>query len=283
MKFNFLKPDAYLNDLLGAEKAEGRKDIPIDLLVEIEDQPFRPYTEGLLDALAADIAQNGLLSPLVVRKLPQDGTYEIIAGRNRCNACKRLKMTEVPCIVKNDLTDAQRDLILVNSNLIQRQSLLPSERAKAYKLQFDACRALGIKQSFPDSQATAYKYLRLNDLLPELLAMVDEGRIKFAMGYEVSGFGEPEQRWLLEYLSADPKAKITKALLRNLQDNGAPSGANEIDKIIDEKPENGKAVIQMNRFRGELRNVSADDFAEFLLICEYGIAKLYDVHRGTKR
>lgn len=199
--FKFDKPKDSLDSLLGAPKTQVVRDISMAELKEIENQPFNPYSDEALDVLVEDIKENGLLSPLVVA--PIDGGYEILAGRNRYRACKELGMLKVPCIVRNNLNQAKRNLILVASNLKQRQQLLPSEKAKAYKMQQDACKELNIafKPELIESTANVYKYLRLNNLTDELLKKLDNNDITFTVAYEISRLSHNAQLAIFEYLN----------------------------------------------------------------------------------
>lgn len=198
--FKFDKPKDSLDSLLGAPKTQVVRDVSMAELKEIENQPFNPYSDEALEVLVEDIKENGLLSPLVVA--PIDGGYEILAGRNRYRACKELGMVKVPCIVRNNLNQAKRNLILVASNLKQRQQLLPSEKAKAYKMQQDACKELNIsfKPELIESTANVYKYLRLNNLTDDLLKKLDNNEITFTIAYEISRLSHNAQSAILEYL-----------------------------------------------------------------------------------
>lgn len=199
--FKFEKPKDSLDSLLGAPKTQVVREVSMAELKEIENQPFNPYSDEALDVLVEDIKENGLLSPLVVA--PIDGGYEILAGRNRYRACKELGMEKVPCIIRNNLNQAKRNLILVASNLKQRQQLLPSEKAKAYKMQQDACKELNIsfKPELIESTANVYKYLRLNNLTDELLKRLDDNEITFTIAYEISRLSHHAQSAILEYLN----------------------------------------------------------------------------------
>lgn len=211
--FKFEKPKDSLNNLFGAPKDQITREIPISELYEITEQPFNAYNDEALNILVDDIRENGLLSPLVVA--PIDGGYEIIAGRNRYRACKKLGMEKLPCIVRNNLNVAKRNLILVASNLMQRQRLLPSEKAKAYKMHKDACDELKIKfkPDLLESSANVYKYLRLNALLPEIMQMLDNDEITFSICYEIAGLNSKTQKAVYEYLQSG-KTTSASGILR---------------------------------------------------------------------
>ena len=163
------------------------QELPVDLLTDYPDQPFRAYTEDKLAELAADIGANGIISPLSVRSMP-GGTYQILAGHNRRAAARLAGLDKVPCIVR-DVDDDAAALIVVNTNLNQRDELLPSEKAKAYKIQLEALKHQGKSTSrqFVGKSESAdavgemsgergrqiQRYIRLNNLVPELLELVD--------------------------------------------------------------------------------------------------------------
>lgn len=304
--FDFKKSSNFYDEMLGnsGSVAKSKEEIATDNLVEIENQPFNAYSSEQLKLLSEDIKINGLMSPLVVHKIKDSQKYEILAGRNRFNACKKLGMTSIPCIVKEDLSKPQRDLILVNSNLMQRQTLLPSERAKAYKMQQDAYKELGIKNETSESLATMYKYLRLNNLFCELLEKVDSGELPFTIGYELSGLDLSTQNALVDYLYDEPKTKVTMALIEELREQeeqgnvdvktiedfvkrskkGAPKIVRESDEnnallggndAPHEEIADKQLVIQIDEFKSGLRYASASVLREFILKNEIEIWHMY--------
>jgi ParB family chromosome partitioning protein len=134
-------------DFLGADTpvTNVEKEIPIELLVPWENQPFKLYGEFKLNELAESIRENGLLSPIIVCPI-DGGKYRIIAGHNRVEACRIAGITNIPSIVK-DVDENRAKLIMADTNLCQRTELLPSERAYAYKAQQEALIALGSSRS----------------------------------------------------------------------------------------------------------------------------------------
>ena len=190
--------------------------IAVDQLTEYPNQPFKPYTEIKLKELADDIAENGILSPIRVR--PHNGAYQILAGHNRRNAAILAGLDKVPCIVK-DSDDDSAALIVVNTNLNQREELLPSEKAFAYKMQMEAlnqqgkrtdltsgtmCRKLNsaekIKASAGESERNIRNYIRLTHLSSPLLKMVDEKFIPFRSGVNLSYLQNDEQCKLQDFM-----------------------------------------------------------------------------------
>ena len=166
--------------------------------------------------LTESISQAGILVPVIVRKL-EGGTYQLISGHRRRHACELLGIEELPAIVR-EADEDEATIMMVDSNF-QREIILPSEKAKAYKMKLDAikrqgertdltCGQLGhklegqkardiIAETSPDSARQIQRYIRLNELIPELLAMVDEGRITLTPAVELSYLNEREQNDLL--------------------------------------------------------------------------------------
>lgn len=190
-------------------------DIEISRLVDFEltvngetkKQPFRMYDSEKLRELADNIRQNGVLSPITVRPLEGTDKYQILAGHNRRAAAELAGLDTVPCIVRY-VDDERAQLILVDTNLNQREKILPSEKAFAYKMRMDAMKRQGqrtdltsdpmgrkldgketayiIGEHSGDSQTQVRRYIRLTFLVPKLLEYVDEGRIAVRAGVELS-------------------------------------------------------------------------------------------------
>lgn len=181
------------------------QEIEISKLSEIQEQPFKLYEEDRLEELSEDIKINGLLSPLVVRKI-EDEKYEILCGRNRFHACKKIGLQKIRCIIK-DVDDINAQLILLNSNLNQREKLLPSEKAYAYSKQKELIRKLNISFKISE-QRNIDRYIRLTYLIKELLNMIDEKTLTFRSGVNLSFFKKEEQKIIYEYMMS--KNKILK-------------------------------------------------------------------------
>lgn len=251
-----LNSSAYFADLMSIGAKEGDiKHFSVDMLKEFKGQPFKPYGAERLLNLADDIKQNGILHPLIVRPC-NDGKYQILAGHNRLKAAAIAGLTEVPCIIK-DVDDDTAQLILVNSNLNQRQKLLPSEKAYAYKLQLEILKRQGrridtdIKNSigkmypnqdmdFRESRRTIQRYIRLASLIPELLQMVDDNKIIWGVGVQLSYLSEELQKTVYEIVSADKTIKLDiskiKLLRRRVaEDESTPLTEDEIKEVLCEK------------------------------------------------
>ena len=185
----------------------------IDKLKPFEGHPFKVTDDEEMDQLVWSILTQGLLTPLVVRPLPT-GKYEVISGHRRFHACKKAGIDTVPALVTNLDRDAAA-IALVDSNL-HREHILPSEKAFAYKLKMDALNRQGtsrqvgeklsvtqISEASDDSERQVHRYIRLTNLIPSILQMVDEGKIALTPAVELSYLTETEQAYLLETMESE--------------------------------------------------------------------------------
>ena len=184
-------------------------EIRIENLKAFENNPFIFREDTAFEMLIESISNLGVLTPIIVRSL-NDGSYEIISGHRRAEACRRLGIEAIPCIVK-ELTKDEATVILVDLNL-QRDEVLPSEKAHAYKMKMDALKNQGARTDLTSTQSvskfrtaeevgkennesreTVRRYIRLTYLIPEILKLVDEGRIAFTPAVELSYLQSEEQ------------------------------------------------------------------------------------------
>ena len=214
----------------------------IEKLHPFEGHPFKVADNEEMDQLIESILTQGVLTPLVVRPL-ENGEYEVISGHRRLHACKRAGIESVPALISNMDRDAAA-IALVDSNL-HREHILPSEKAFAYKLKMDALSHQGtscqvgtksrsdesIGEITGESARQVQRYIRLTNLIPEILQMVDEGRIALTPAVELSYLTKWEQMDLLETMeSEDCTPSLSQAM--NLK---AASQARELnmDRIFD--------------------------------------------------
>ena len=215
----------HMTDFLGSDNAvqNTEKEIPINQLVPWENQPFRMYSEFKLNELAESIKENGLLSPIIVCPLDNE-KYRIIAGHNRVEACRIAGITTIPSVVK-DVDENRAKLMMADTNLCQRTELLPSERAYAYKAQREALIALGsprstaaIAEKYGEGRATVQRYIACSRLVPELMDLLDSGRINLLPAVSFSGMPDESQRGIASYLNHDPNRRITAEQAEMLAD-----------------------------------------------------------------
>ena len=214
--------------------------LPVNKLRPFEGHPFQVKDDAEMEQLVWSILTQGLLTPITVRPLPSD-EYEVISGHRRLHACQKAGIEMVPALIYALDRDAAA-IALVDSNL-HREKILPSEKAFAYKLKMDAIshqgtsRQLGEKWSVKqlsesgiDSERQVHRYIRLAELIPEILAMVDSGRVALTPAVELSYLTKQEQRDLLETMeSEDCTPSLSQAIqLKKL----SQSGELDMDKIF---------------------------------------------------
>lgn len=189
--------------------------IPIIKLIPYDNQPFKLYNEKQLKELANDIKVNGLLSPIVVRKL-DTGMYQILAGHNRVNAFMLNNENVIPAIVKQ-VSDAEADLILVQSNLQQRQELSNSEKAKAYRLRNEALKKVGKRQrgnhrsleqlaeDEKESSRTIARYIKSTHLVKDLMERFDNNEFSLGVAEQLASLDEKNQLIVDTFLEEHPQ------------------------------------------------------------------------------
>ena len=215
--------------------------IPLAALTPFRNHPFKVKEDEEMAQLMRSIADAGVLSPALARPLP-DGGYELISGHRRLAACKALGMDTMPVIVR-DLTDEEAVITMVDSNL-QREHILPSEKAFAYKMKMEALRhqgrtsdQLGPKLTVEeiakgDSASQVKRYIRLTNLIPEILQMVDDGRIALTPAVELSYLQPSEQETLFSIMDCD---EVTPSL----------SQAQRLRRMSEEQRFTDSAVMQL--------------------------------------
>ncbi|MGN1205161.1 MAG: ParB/RepB/Spo0J family partition protein [Lachnospiraceae bacterium] len=200
-----------IDDLLGVTEPHravenGIVRLPLEKMHEFKAHPFRVIDDEKMAETVASIRQHGVLVPGIVREDKDNpGTYEIIAGHRRHHASGLAGLPDMPVIIKN-MTDDEATVVMVDSN-IQREDLLPSERAKAYRMKYDALKRIGtsdgirsdekLAQQAGESRNTIQRYIRLTYLDPELLQLVDDKKLPVTTAVEISYLLEKEQQILL--------------------------------------------------------------------------------------
>ena len=239
--------------------------IPIDAIDDFPDHPFQVRDDEEMAQLVRSIDNNGVLNPIIVR---QNGErYELIAGHRRRHACRTLGIKTIPAIVR-ELSREEAVVEMVDSNL-QREHILPSEKAFAYKMKMDAIKSQGqrtdltsrpmgekllsveeIANDAEDSARQVHRYIRLTELIPELLTMVDEGKIAFRPAVELSYLTRDEQGDLLETIeSEDCTPSLAQAIrMKNLSKDGKLDMDTIFAIMTEEKPnQKEKIKIPMER------------------------------------
>lgn len=235
--------------------SETIKNINTDLLIPFENHPFKERNGIEQEELLESIKENGLLEPIIVRSFSA-GTYEIISGHRRVSACIELGIKTVPAIVR-EMSKDEAVIAMVDSNL-QRENLLPSEKAFAYKMKLEALKHQGKTTSRQvvgkfesadlisdtESGRQVQRYIRLTYLIPELLKLVDEQRIAFTPAVELSYLPEYEQKMFfeeIEYSDATPSLSQAQRL-RKFSEQGRLSVDTIFAVLSEEKPNQKEQV-----------------------------------------
>ena len=253
-------------DLFKDDKGRKTEEIvPMDIkeLKPYAEQPFKVLLDNSMDELCESMTQNGVLSPIIARPHPEGG-YEILSGHRRVKACELLRIEEVPVVVKN-LDDDTAAILLVDSNL-QRENILPSEKAFAYKLKLEAMKHQGkstlsqigtklrsdeeLALQVGESRNQVQRYIRLTNLIDPLLDLVDKNEMAMSAGVELSYLGTKHQAKIYEVIESESPPSIAQASkLRKCAEEG-----NLDDKMIEnilssEKEEKVKLVIYEDKLR----------------------------------
>ena len=210
-----------------AERKENKlpriHDIPLELIDDFPGHPFQVRMDEDMQQLVESVKERGVLTPITLRQ-KEDGRYEIVSGHRRRKACELAGFETVRAEVR-DMTRDEAIIYMVESNF-QRSQILPSEKAFSYKMRLEAMNRQGKRTDLTscpvdtksdsgaqvgkdqgDSRRQVFRYIRLTELIPEILQMVDEGKIAFRPAVELSYLTEVEQRWLheaMEYADATP-------------------------------------------------------------------------------
>ncbi len=261
------KEENFIDELFGkTEETETVKpqtteivNMAVGSIVPNLKNPYK-YREEDMKLLEDSIRENGIIQPLMVRKDGKADVYEIISGHRRFLAATRLEMTEVPVVVL-DITKEEADIILVDSNL-HREHILHSEKAFAYKMKMDALKKQGKRTdltsdqvgpklsagevSDTDSASQVKRYIRLTKLIPKLLTMVDENKISFSVGVELSYLTKTEQTDLFKFIEAElctPSLSQAQKLKKLSQDGKLSS--EEISSIMKQPKANQVVTVKI--------------------------------------
>lgn len=259
-----------LDDLFTTEQE--RQEANLEKVVELaltdlqdfQDHPFKVIVNDELKEMAAGIKKDGVQEPALVRPLP-NGKYELIAGHRRKKASELANKETMPCIVRN-LTDEQAAIIMVDSNLQQRQKILFSEKAYAYKMKLEAMKRQGARTDLtsdqvgekltsveklsaksPDSKSQIQRFIRLTELIEPLLELVDSEDIAFSQAVELSFLTNQEQEWLFYSIGENactPTLSQAQEMKRLSQSGNLDQ--NKISKIMQEQKPNQIEKVKLD-------------------------------------
>ena len=260
-----------LDDLFSSEETrqeeqrEQVQQIPVDEFFPFKNHPFKVLDDDAMTRTVESISQFGVLAPLIARPRPEGG-YEIISGHRRKHAAELAHLDTVPVIVRNMKDDAAT-ILMVDSNL-QREHILPSERAFAYKMKLDAIKNQGARSDLTSSQVgtklradekvakdsgesrnQVQRFVRLTNLVPELLDMVDEKKISFNPAVELSYLDEKQQQDFLEAMDASQNAPSLSQAIRIKK--LAQQGEFDYDAVYDIMNEEKKSELDTVTIKNE--------------------------------
>ena len=240
-----------VEELLGVPATESSTEIDVDMIHVFKNHPFKVLDDEKMSDLVESIRVNGILSPVLVRPDGED-SYEMISGHRRMHAAKIVGLTMIPAIVR-EMSDDEAIVYMVDSN-IQREELLPSEKAFAYKMKMDAVkRGAGrpskenscqngtnyradyeLSNQVGESARTIQRFIRLTELIPELLDMVDSKRLQFTAGVEISYIDKEIKQWICEYIHENGNVKQYQIVILRLELlNGAITKSQLIDILYE--------------------------------------------------
>ena len=235
-----------IDELLCVPDMEGTVDIDVKAIYPFENHPFKVVDDDKMDELVESIQNNGVLTPVLIR--PDDeGTYEMISGHRRLHAAKRAGLIKIPAVIK-EMTNDEATIAMVDAN-VQREEILPSERAFALKMKLDATKRQGARTDLTSSlketklgsdtvvgigdglaRAQVHRYIRLTELSSKLLEMVDSKRLALSVAVEISYLNKDIQQWLYEYIRENGMIKQEQIMeLREYRDNNSVTQ----DQLID--------------------------------------------------
>ena len=227
-----------IDELLGVVNEESAMEIEIDKIKSFAGHPFKVIDDEKMQNLIESISESGVLTPVLIRPDQNDG-YEMISGHRRMHAAQKAGLITIPAIVR-EMTDDEAVIAMVDAN-IQREELLPSEKAFAYKMKMEAMRHQGertdltlgqnvpkfkrtteaIAQGTGESYKQVQRYIRLTELIPDLLELVDKKRLNFTIAVDISYIPPDVQKWIYEYICDNGFIKPNQiAALRNYLGQG---------------------------------------------------------------
>ena len=226
-----------IDELLGVVNEESAMEIEIDKIKSFAGHPFKVIDDEKMQDLIESISESGVPTPVLIRPDQNDG-YEMISGHRRMHAAQKAGLITIPAIVR-EMTDDEAVIAMVDAN-IQREELLPSEKAFAYKMKLEAMKRQGsrtdltlsqnetklrsdeiLSKQVGESRAQVQRYIRLTELIPDLLELVDKKRLNFTIAVDISYIPQDVQEWIYEYICDNGFIKPNQiAALRNYLGQG---------------------------------------------------------------
>lgn len=266
-----------VEELLGAPvMKDGTEVVKIKDIHPFKDHPFKVLDDDKMDELVESIKANGVFSPVLIRPR-EEGGYEMISGHRRLHASEKAGLISIPAIIK-EMSDDEAIIAMVDSN-VQREEILPSERAWSLKMKMDAMRRQGARldveedtcrtecdrlgkktaeivgDSFGLKARQVQKYIRLTDLIPEIVSWIDEKKITITMGVDISYFDKEIQQWIVEYRRDNgillPDQINALKELKNIDNITKYTFTSTMNNALPEKKVNGRVNLsekKLNRY-----------------------------------
>lgn len=249
------------DDLFGTGEASAGEtvtSVPLSQLHTFKGHPFRVLDDEKMQETVDSVKKYGVLIPGIVRPFPEGG-YEVVAGHRRWRACELAGLEEMPVLIRN-LNDDEATIIMVDTN-IQREDILPSEKAKAYRMKYEAMKHQGSKgdkhtadaigEAAGDSGRTVQRYIRLSELVEELLDYVDENKIPMVVGEKLSYLKKEEQAWVVDAVenSGIFPSKVQAEQFRESSEAGELTEGKVYAVLVRKDKEDVKVTISAKRIR----------------------------------
>ena len=265
------------------QTTENVQSIPIKEIQPFRNHPFTVTDNEDMAKIVESIGKVGTITPLLARPLP-DGGYELISGHRRLEACRKLGLKTIPVIVR-EMTDDEAVIAMVDTNL-QREHILPSEKAFAYKMKLEAIKHQGVASrqvvgkresaddvSVSESGRTVQRYIRLTKLIPELLKLMDEGKIAFSVGVELSYLSPEIQRNLYTIIERDDHTpSYSQAYRLHKAFNSCSLTKEGLELVMSEEKANQRETLKipMDKVRKFAPKATDNQLEGFILkACDY--------------
>ena len=276
-----------IDELLGVSGEESATDIEISRIHSFANHPFKVLDDDKMDDLVESIKQNSVLTPVLVRP-DKNNSYEMISGHRRMHAAIKAGLETIPAIVR-DMEDDEAIVIMVDAN-IQREELLPSEKAFAYKMKLGAMKRQAgrppknnscqngtnlrsdeeLGNLVGESARSIQRYIRLTELIPDLLDYVDKKRLQFTVAVDISYIDKEIQTWLFEYIKENGTVKAVQvAALRTALEVGPMTQAKMISILVNSQPgrkQEQKIILSEKKLRNFFsEKYTAEDMESVIL------------------
>lgn len=257
-----------VDELLGVPSGDPVTEIDVEKIYPFENHPFKVVEDEKMEDLIESIRYNGVLTPVVVR--PDDeGGYEMISGHRRLFAVNKIGLLTIPATIK-EMDDDDAVIAMVDSN-IQRDEILPSEKAFAYRMRYEAMRHQGMRKTSSqvgtklradeelaeqvgESRNQVHRFIRLTEVIPELLDLIDRGNIAIMTGVDISHIDQKIQKWLYEYIRDNGTIKSYQIIaLREEINTNSDLTQEEVIQILNDNQPGRKPAMRINFTSNQLR------------------------------